>query len=196
MGNAPANPADGDRWFDLDADCLKVYVAATSTWEVDKDGPPREVSSSWGEEPPPPPKEPPRWLNDPEQRATARRMRDWQWTFMEHVDTVGTLWCCWWNKDSHFSAEEVAATPDLWVFSLINGVETLNWINAHPDWWTVGEWVPERYAAPVSLTDAGRKALAERHLYDMEPVVGGLVEPGWQALPAEKETSDGHIEAQ
>ncbi len=52
------------------------------------------------------------------------------------------------------------------------------------DWWVIGDWSDQRYAAPVSLTDAGRAALANREQYDLEPVTGGLVEPGWQATPA------------
>ena len=47
----------------------------------------------------------------------------------------------------------------------------------------IGEWSQERYASPVFITSDGRAALATRALYDLEPVEGGLVEPGWQAIP-------------
>ena len=52
-----------------------------------------------------------------------------------------------------------------------------------PDWTIIGEWSGERYARPVHITAAGLEALENRRLYDMEPVRGGLVEPGWQAVP-------------
>jgi hypothetical protein len=114
-------------------------------------------------------------------------MRDRQWAFMQQVAATGTLWCCWWNKDRHHVEPYPA---DLVVCGLIDGIELMNWIRSHEDWWQIGEWSDERYASPVSLTDAGRTALEERDRYDMEPVFGGLVEPGWQAIPWPKEGSD------
>ena len=73
--------------------------------------------------------------------------------------------------------------PDVWVCGLIKGMEILHWLEAHPDWTQIGEWSDERYAVPVHITDSGRDALANRERYDMEPVEGGLVEPGWQVIP-------------
>jgi hypothetical protein len=124
----------------------------------------------------------PKPLTSARDRHMARRMRDSQWAFMERVASSGTVWVCWWNKDRHH--DEKAAPPDLLICGLIDGCELLEWLHSHEAWWIIGEWSDERYAAPVSLTDAGRAALANRDPYDMEPVTGGLVEPGWQATPA------------
>lgn len=130
-------------------------------------------------------KEEPRVLTDPEDRQMARDMRDEQWAFAERVAAQGTIWCCWWNKNGHHDTSK-PLPDDLHVCGLIDGMELLEWFNQHPDWWIIGEWSDERYAAPVSITDAGRAALAEREKHDMEPVYGGLVEPGWQCIPAER----------
>ena len=68
----------------------------------------------------------------------------------------------------------------LMACGLINGMEMMHWLNAHPEWITIGEWSEERCAFPVYITDRGLNALANREQYDMEPVEGGLVEPGWK----------------
>lgn len=129
----------------------------------------------------------PREITTPEGREMARRIRDHHWSIMQRVADAGTLWCCWWNKNRHFDARRPAPADTL-VCGLIDGMELLEWMESHTDWWVIGEWSDERYAAPVTLTDAGRAALASRALYDMEPVTGGLVEPGWRATPAEGES--------
>ncbi len=123
----------------------------------------------------------------PEHRRRARAMRDEQWAFAELVNSQGTVWVCWWNKNRHH--DERTAPADLVICSLISGMELLTWLKSHPDWWQIGEWSRERYAAPVQLTDAGRAALSARDIYDMEPVDYGLVEPGWRATPAANEHS-------
>lgn len=133
-------------------------------------------------------KKSPRILDDPQSRQMARNMRDHNWEVMERVAKLGTLWMCWWNKNRHH--DRTTAPPDLQIFGLIDGMEFLKWTRTHKDWWVIGEWSDERYAAPVSLTDAGRLALTERYKYDMEPVTGGLVEPGWIATPAARTPSD------
>lgn len=108
-------------------------------------------------------------------------MRDSQWRFMDRVNQLGTLWWCIWDKNRRHETP----ADDVHVTGLIDGMELKEWMQSHIDWWEQGDWSDERYACPISLTDAGRKALGERHLYDMEPVTGGMVEPGWQATPAE-----------
>lgn len=108
-------------------------------------------------------------------------MLDGYWEFMDLVARHGTLWACWWNKNGHHAPEN--RPTDLYVCGLIDGCELREWLNRHEDWWVIGEWSDERYAAPVSLTDTGRAALANREQYDMEDVTGGLVEPGWVATP-------------
>lgn len=126
----------------------------------------------------------PRLLETDEERLMARRVRNWQWSFMDRVNRQGTVWVCWWNKNRHHN-EKSTLPDDLLVLCLMTGAELAGWLNSHPDWWEIGDWSDERYAAPVSLTDAGRDAIVNRHLYDMECVEGGLVDPGWKAVPAE-----------
>jgi hypothetical protein len=111
-------------------------------------------------------------------------MRDQQWEFMESVATLGTVWVCWWNKNGHH--DRAKHVPDLLICGLIDGTELVDWLRSHDDWWTIGEWSDERYASPVGLTDVGRQALENRALYDMEPVTGGLCEPGWIAIPEKR----------
>jgi hypothetical protein len=117
-------------------------------------------------------------LSSKHHRECARRMRDMQWEMMQRVAELGTLWFCVWNKRG------LPELADEMRCGLIDGMEFLEWIDSHPDWWTKGEWSDERYALPVQLTDAGRTALADKDKYDMEPVTGGLVEPGWITTPA------------
>ena len=96
---------------------------------------------------------------------------------MSRILDHGTLWFCVWNQ------RRLDEQPDEWRDGLISGMEILEWMNRHPDWFVSGVWNAARYAFPVQLTDAGRAALHERQKYDLEPVFGGLVEPGWQAIP-------------
>ena len=120
-------------------------------------------------------------LEDDMWRDMARRMRDHHWNFAERAAKHGTVWVCWWDKDRRHREEP--QPDDLEVCSLISGMELLEWLKSHEDWWEIGEWSDERYAAPVTITTAGRAALENRDKYDLEPVTGGLVEPGWQAIP-------------
>ena len=71
------------------------------------------------------------------------------------------------------------------VFGLVDGVQFLSWAKGH-GFIECGEWSEAKYAQAVTVTDAGRAALADRSAFDMEPVEGGLVEPGWVAVPAER----------
>ena len=84
------------------------------------------------------------------------------------------------------TARDEEAPDDLMACGLIDGMEMMHWLNAHPEWITIGEWSEERCAFPVYITDRGLDALANREQYDMEPVEGGLVEPGWKAIPLEQ----------
>lgn len=138
--------------------------------------------------------EAPKMLNEPYHREIARRMRDDQWAFADKVARLGTVWVCWWDKDArHCVRSENRGwqcrddlPEDLVVHGLIGGMELLEWLNSHPDWWSIGEWSDARYATPVTITAIGRSALTRRELYDMEPVTGGLVGPGWQSIPTER----------
>lgn len=113
-------------------------------------------------------------------REIARNVRDQQWRLMERAAEHNPLWFCVWNKNRR------PTLADEQRHGLIDGMEMLAWTDRHPDWFIKGEWSDERYAFPLYLTDAGRVALAEREKYDMEPVYGGMVEPGWQAIPYPK----------
>ena len=127
----------------------------------------------------------PNLLDDPEARARARHIRDQQWTTLEQIAEHHPLWICWWDKHRRHAKHE-ERPPDLIVHGLITGMDLAQWLRSHQDWTVIGEWSDERYAAPVWITEAGRTALENRHLYDMEPVEGGLVEPGWTAQPRQQ----------
>ena len=130
----------------------------------------------------------PRQLTEDRDRDMARYIRDHQWRTLEQIAEHDPLWYCWWDKAGRHKKNE-DRPADLKVSGLIDGMEILAWFRSHPDWVEIGEWSDERYAAPIRITEAGREALQNRELYDMEPVTGGLVEPGWQATPAPRETA-------
>jgi hypothetical protein len=75
--------------------------------------------------------------------------------------------------------------PDdkVYVFGLLGCNELFAWLAAHKDWWKHGRWSEKRCARSIRLSDAGRKALANRAQYDMEPIHGGMVEPGYIVTP-------------
>ena len=122
-----------------------------------------------------------RTLTDPAARQMARRMRDRHWEILELIAQHNPLYICWWDKDQRHGRHD---PRNLLVLCLITGSELTAWLRAHPDWTNVGEWEPERCAVPVWITDAGRQALRHREQYDTEPVQGGMVEPGWECIPA------------
>lgn len=124
-------------------------------------------------------------LDSDRDRKMLRCIRDLQWRFMERVHSHGTLWWCIWNKARR------PELPDEYRNCLFIGMDILSWIDQHKDWFLVGEWSDERYACPVQLTDAGRDALKNREAYDMEPVSGGLAEPGFIGIPAAQKLLDG-----
>ena len=126
----------------------------------------------------------PKILDSPEDQARARYMRNRQWETLERIAEHNPLWICWWDKNRRHAKHD-RRPDDLIVHGLITGMELAQWLRSHQDWTVVGEWSDERYAAPVWITDTGRHALANREHYDMEPVLGGMVEPGWQCVPAE-----------
>lgn len=114
-------------------------------------------------------------------RKIARSMRDMQWEFADLVAKHGTIWVCWWDKERRHPEPR----PDnVYVTGLIDGCELLEWLRSHRDWWVIGKWRDDRYAAPIRLTPKGRRAIKQRWRYDMEPVTGGMVDPGWIVTPA------------
>lgn len=120
----------------------------------------------------------PKRLTSKFDRDDARRMRNHHWMFMEKIAEFGTVWFCCWDKDRRHSNP----APDVEVDGLI-GWGILDWMNSHSDWFERGEWDDSRYASPIRLTSAGAAALENWKAFDMEPINGGLVEPGWIAVP-------------
>ena len=123
-------------------------------------------------------------------RETARRIRDRQWQIMETAAANGDeVRICPWDKKRWVPGKgDCRLEPEAgeYRFSLMGFMETFAWFDGdHPDWFTVDEadWNDERATHLYRITDAGRQALQERERYDMEPVKGGMVEPGWQAVP-------------
>ena len=136
----------------------------------------------------------PRLKTDQRTRESARRIRDDHWRILERIAECDPLWICWWDKlgrhrrwdpQTGLRVRNPDLPDDLLVFGLIDAGEFVNWVRGRHQWIEVGDWSDDRYAAPVRLNDAGRAALANRAAFDMEPVEGGLVEPGWQAIPVE-----------
>ena len=121
-----------------------------------------------------------------EQRKYARRLRDRQWAFMEKMAAVGTLWYCNWNKSRRDEADDEIRD------GLLSSIPLLDWIDNHKDWFIEGEWDEAREAFPFQLTPAGHLALTQRDRYDLEPVRGGLVSPGWEAMPEAREEETIH----
>lgn len=118
------------------------------------------------------------------EREIARYVRDCQWRLMEKIQAHGVLWFCVWNKSRR------PELPDEKRCGLLTGMDYLDWIGKHPEWFIQGEWDEAREAFPLQLRSAGLFALNNRDLYDMEPLDVGLVEPGYVVtpLPAEQRT--------
>lgn len=118
-----------------------------------------------------------RVLRDRQTRETAWRTRQQQWQFMEKIAAVGILWWCIWNKGGRPEAADEQRN------CLLSGLDINQWIWAHRNWFRIGKWNESRYARPVRLTSTGREALRNRKLYEDEPIHGGMVDPGWMAIP-------------
>lgn len=151
----------------------------------------------------------PKRLSDRRSRMFARAERDSQWAFMERVAREGVVWMCLWDKyrkhgprcgtgycrsriESHgtkFRCAECGVVIDkvlddgVYVFGLLGSNELFHWLDSHKDWWKRGRWSDKRCARSIRITEAGRAALANRELYDMEPIFGGMVEPGFIVTP-------------
>lgn len=127
-------------------------------------------------------KQPPRDIShEPHGPKMARAIRDGQWALLEKAATHDPLIWCWWDKAGRYRN---GVPANVHLTGLIGSMEDLAWFKRHPDWLVIGEWDDAVYGAPIRITDAGRAALANRALYDMEPVEGGMVEPGWICTPS------------
>ena len=134
---------------------------------------------------------------------SARYTRDSQWELMERIAREGVVWICPWDKhrrhgqrcsnhwcrarvtDSECPSCKLPARPDdgVYVFGLIGSNELFQWLQNHKDWFKRGPWVEKRCARSLRLTAAGLAALSDREPYDMEPIHGGMVEPGYIVVP-------------
>ena len=123
----------------------------------------------------------PKRLTKKQDRQFARNQRDDQWEFMERVAREGVVWICPWDKyGRHKNGDGV------YVFGLLGSNEFFHWLETHKDWWKHGRWSDKRCARSIRITEAGRAALLNRELYDMEPIHGGMVEPGYIVTPLPK----------
>jgi hypothetical protein len=152
----------------------------------------------------------PKRLTSRNDRMFARRERDSQWEFMERVAREGKVWMCPWDKhhlhgrrcvNKWCKSQTFNAIGDKWqcarcnavmervpddmvyVFGLLGSNEFFHWLGSHKDWWKHGRWSEKRCARSISITEEGRIALQNRHLYDMEEISGGMVEPGFVVTP-------------
>lgn len=118
---------------------------------------------------------------DDEARRHARIVRDGHWRTMEELAEAGTqYWRPYGGRDA----------PDNVVhFGFLAWANFQPWLQAHPEFFEIGPQDKALGANPVSLTAAGIEALANRELYDMEPVEYGAVEPGCVAVPSPVSTS-------
>ena len=145
----------------------------------------------------------PKRLTKVTDRQMARYDRDECWNFMARVIQCGTIWFCPWDK-YHRHEEEAEkrkaerlrsvygpvspllpcgpcdSAMDEDIHCLMSGMDRLSWLGKHPDWWVIGEWVEERCARPITITEAGILAFLDWPLYDQEDVKGGgyVVKPG------------------
>ena len=122
-------------------------------------------------------------LDGADDRERARRIRDHHWSVLRKAVTFGQVWVDPWNRSRRDEA------PDEERFCLISGSEFFMWLEQHPDWTEIGQWDAQRAAYPIRLTPAGRAAVDAPEQFDLEPVFGGLVEPGWSAVPAPRVSS-------
>lgn len=139
----------------------------------------------------------PKRLTDKTSRVIARRKREGQWEFMERVAREGAVWMCPWDKygkhenqprsKAKIRTDAVNDGDGVYVFGLLGSNEFFHWLDSHKDWWKRGRWSEKRCARSIRITDAGRKALRVREQYDMEPIFGGMVEPGYVVTPWPKE---------
>lgn len=152
----------------------------------------------------------PKVLRKKSERMFARRKRDAQWALMERIAEEGVVWMCPWDKYHRHGRRcscrycdcrqfsQVAQgwrcnscgtvmpkVPDdeVYVFGLMGANELFAWTSSHKTWFKWGPWVEKRCARSLRLTAAGRDALQHRELYDMEPIHGGMVEPGYIVVP-------------
>ncbi len=118
----------------------------------------------------------PRLLASKSYREAARRIRDGQWRHMEDLRESGGEYWRAFGGEGNVPAGVV-------FFGFLLWQDMAAWLHEHHDWFNIGDFDTARGANPIALTAAGLRALENRQLYDMDPVFGGAVEPGWTAIP-------------
>lgn len=122
----------------------------------------------------------PRILTDRYAMQTARRERDFHWALMERMARRGIVHICPWDK------KRLATRQNEHRCGLIDWFELAAWLRQHRSWFGQGAFNRARDTFPCWLTPRGRAALRKRRRRDdLAPVLGGLVEPGFQVQPRE-----------
>ena len=122
-----------------------------------------------------------RRLTDVASRNRARWILNRHWEILELIAKHDPLYICWWDKNRRHKKN---VPENLLSLGLITGSELAAWLRTHPEWTNIGEWEDDRCAVPIWITESGRQALLNKEQYDLEPVQGGMVEPGWECIPA------------
>lgn len=118
----------------------------------------------------------PRRLTDADSRQVARRTLDMHWDFVRRLARQGIIHFCVWNKYHHKEQRNEAR------HGLIDGLEVLGFVRQHRSWFGSGAYDLKRNTRPMWLTARGRRAL-RRQADRPEMIFGGLVEPGYKAMP-------------
>lgn len=117
-------------------------------------------------------------LNDPWERQAARRGREMDWALMERLARA-PVHICLWNK-----YHKVERRNEL-MLCMMGGVDFMTWVREHRSWFGHGAYNRTRTTFQFWLTPAGRAAVRRRDpRHDNAVTNGGLVEPGYQVMPA------------
>src|ERR1700685_206434 len=117
-----------------------------------------------------------RRLTDRDSRQIAQRTLEGHWDFVRRLARQGVVHFCVWNKYHHKEGRNEIR------HGLIDGLEFFDFVRSHRPWFGRGAYDRRRNAFPMWLTPAGRIALKTR-ANRSEMVHGGLVEPGYCAVP-------------
>lgn len=91
----------------------------------------------------------------------------------------GPVHVCLWNK---YHKKE---RGNELMLCLMGGADFMSWVREHRVWFGMGPYNAERTTFMFWLTPAGRSAVKRRDKkHDNAVVNGGLVEPGYQVMPA------------
>lgn len=120
----------------------------------------------------------PRKLTSARERHAARHERESNWAFMAKL-AKAPVHVCLWNK--YHKTER----RNEMMLSLMGGMDLMRFVRSHRAWFQHGAYNKDRTTFSYWLTAAGRAALRRRDpKHDNAVVDGGLVEPGYQVMPA------------